>query len=114
METLDLLDSMLRSFHQGRLTRQDFVTRGLAAGLTLPLLASMLGPETASAAAPSSAARVTRGGTLTMDENGAPNDLDPLVTNLVVMRPIMENIWDSLIHYNPNLTLDAEDFSLPS
>lgn len=105
METLDLLDSMLRSFHRGRLTRQDFIKRGLAAGLTLPVLSSMLGPEAASAASASSGPRVTRGGTLTMDENGAPNDLDPLVTNLVVMRPIMENIWDSLIHYNPNLTL---------
>jgi peptide/nickel transport system substrate-binding protein len=98
-------DSLIESMRQGRASRRDFVKRGLALGLSAPLVAALAacGATATPTAAPagSGSGQAKTGGRLVFGAWQDPDTLDPHTTGLAATSRILIHIFDPLVWKKP-------------
>lgn len=93
---------LINDFVSGALNRREFVSRAIAAGLSIPMINALIGSSSAMAApAPRasrpSAANQEGGGTLVFGAWQTPDTMDPQKTGLAATGRILSNVFDPLV-----------------
>lgn len=93
---------LINDFVSGALNRREFVSRAVAAGLSIPIINSLVGLPAASAAPAHGSARLSQanqagGGTLVFGAWQTPDTMDPQKTGLAATGRILANCFDPLV-----------------
>ncbi|CAN5521273.1 ABC transporter substrate-binding protein [soil metagenome] len=93
---------LINAFVSGSVNRREFVSRAMAIGLSIPIVNSLVGMPTASAAPAHTSSRFSAanqegGGTLVFGAWQTPDTMDPQKTGLAATGRILANCFDPLV-----------------
>ena len=89
--------SLIDAYIDHTIDRREFLLRATALGLSLPLVASLLGTAETSTAARPAAVQGTPGGTMVFGAWQTPDTMDPQKSGLAAAGRILANVYDPLV-----------------